>query len=96
LSFAALGEAESMGLAVSECAVDLLIGGVLTERVDGPDGGGYPAKNGDLQDEAQYAGKGTADSEEGQPRKDECDEQSHGCALSAGVFLFLADAYFFS
>lgn len=80
-----------MELAVTQCAVNLLIGLVLTESVDGPDGGGYPAEKRDLQEEAHDAGEGAADGEERQPGKDESDEQSHECVLSAGVLLFLAD-----
>jgi hypothetical protein len=81
-----------MGSAVTKCAVDLLVGFVLTESVDGPDGGGYPSEKSDLQEEAHDSGERPADGEERQPGKDESDEQSHECALSSGVHLFLADA----
>jgi hypothetical protein len=77
-----------MGSAMSECAVDLLISVVLTESVDGPDGGGYPAEESDLQEQAHDASEGPADGEERQPGKDESDEQSHECALSTGVLYF--------
>jgi hypothetical protein len=58
----------------AEGPVDLLIGLVLAESVDGPDGGGDPAEDGDLQDQANNSGEGAAYGEEGQPGEEECDD----------------------
>jgi hypothetical protein len=68
--------------------MDLLIGVVLTESVDRPDGGGNPSEEGDLQKKEHYASERPVDGEERQPGKDESDEQSHECALSAVVLYF--------
>lgn len=68
--------------------MDLLIGVVPTESVDGPDGGENPSEEGDLQEKVHYASERPVDGEERQPGKDKSDEQSHECALSAGVLYF--------
>ncbi len=65
-------------LAIAESACDFYVGLVLAESVDGPDGCGEPADEGDLQDEAEQAGQGAADEEEGEPREEEGDDESHG------------------
>ena len=48
---------------------DFLIGVVLAQGVYGPDGCREPANDRDLQDQANNAGDGTTDGEEGQPGK---------------------------
>ena len=69
----------------AEGAADLLVGLVLAEGVDGPDGGGDPADHGDLEDEADNAGEWASDGEEGEPGQEEGDEQSHGWALGVAA-----------
>jgi hypothetical protein len=56
--------------------VNLDVGVVLAESVDGPDGGREPADQGDLQDEAHDAGEGSANGKKRQPGKDESDYES--------------------
>src|SRR5690606_26541 len=57
--------------------LDFLVGLVLAERVHRPDRGGNPADERHLQDQANDAGYGAADGEEGQPGEKEGDQQAH-------------------
>ncbi|SRR5260370_39148708 len=72
-------------LDVAHGAMDLLVGLVLAKRVDGPDGGGQPTDESDLQDEADDSGEGPADGEEGQPGEKECDDESQVQASLVGL-----------
>lgn len=56
---------------------DFLIGLVLAERVNRPDGGGNPADQGDLQDEADKSGERSADGEELDPGEQDREDQAH-------------------
>ena len=56
---------------------NLLVGLILAERVDGPDGGRNPADECDLQNQADDAGKGSANGEELKPGNEDGKDQSH-------------------
>jgi hypothetical protein len=58
-------------------ATNLLIGLVLTESIDGPDGSWNPSKKGDLQNQTKHTGQGSADGEEGKPWKQKRNDESH-------------------
>src|ERR1700761_7537742 len=61
-----------------ERALYLAVGLVLAEGIDGPDGGGNPADERHLQEQAEEARDRAADREEGQPRKKQRDQKPHG------------------
>ena len=70
------------GLDLTHRSTDLLVGLVLAQGVDGPDGGGEPADQRDLQDKADDSGDWAADGEEGQPGNEERDDESQSTYLS--------------
>lgn len=63
--------------AAGQRLLDLLVGLVLAQRVHGPDRGGNPADQRDLEDQAEDAGEGAADGEELEPGEQEGEEQAH-------------------
>ena len=67
-----------------ERALYLAVGLVLAESIDGPDGGGNPADERHLQEQAEEARDRAADREEGQPRKKQRDQKPPGNLQRAG------------
>jgi hypothetical protein len=63
---------------------DLSICAVLTQGIHGPDGGGDPAKDGELQDQADKSRDRSANSEEGEPGEDKGNQQAHQSSLHCG------------
>ena len=57
---------------------DFLVSFVLTQRIDRPDGCGHPADEGDLQQQADDAGKGAANREKLQLGQQDGENQAHG------------------
>lgn len=68
-----------------ERLLDLLIGLVLAQCVHGPDRRGQPADQGQLKKQANNARNGPTDGEEGQPRKNERDQEAHGGSAVMGI-----------
>lgn len=62
--------------------VNLLVGFVLAERVDGPDRRRNPADERDLKHQADDAGEGSADGEELKPGDEDGQQQAHTGFLS--------------
>jgi hypothetical protein len=57
---------------------DFSIGAVLTQGIHGPDGGWDPAKDGELQDQADNPCDRSANGEGGEPGEDKGNQQAHG------------------
>ena len=55
----------------------LLIGLVLAESVDGPDGSWNPSKKSDLKNQANHTGNGSSNGEESKPWKQKRNNESH-------------------
>lgn len=58
--------------------LDLFVRVVLAERIDRPEGGGNPAQDGDLQQQADDARHGAADGEEDREGKEDGQQKAHG------------------
>jgi len=71
---------------LAQCFFDLSVGGVLTQGIHGPDGGGDPANDRELQNQADNSSHGSADREEREPGEDKRNQESHqGSFHSSGV-----------
>lgn len=60
-----------------ERTLNLLIGLELAQGIDGPQCGGNPTDQCELQDQADDTGNGTADGEEGHERQEDGEKQAH-------------------
>ena len=65
-------------IAAAEGILNLLFCLVLAQRVHRPNSGGYPANQGDLQDQAQQASKGAANGEKHRKGQKQSQQQAHG------------------
>src|ERR1700761_5534485 len=63
--------------ALAHGAGNLAVRFELAEGIHGPDGGRYPADEGDLQEKADKSCDGAADGEKGQPRQEKRDQKPH-------------------
>ena len=61
----------------AQCSFDFLVGGVLTQSVHGPDRGGDPADQCELQNQADDAGNRTANREKLEPRNNQGEQKAH-------------------
>jgi hypothetical protein len=71
-----------------ESFLDFLVGLVLTESIDRPDGCWQPTDDSDLQDQTNNSSNGPTNRKKGKPRENHCNEKSHGlfCPKKSLVF----------
>lgn len=72
-----LGHGRSALGTLAHGAGNLAVRFELAEGIHGPDGGRYPADEGDLQEKADKPCDGAADGEKGQPRQEKRDQKPH-------------------